>query len=77
VVASFDFALTTSAVSSSIRAGRQVEYGCPRVLSAAHEVLVGCVQVIEGMDLVEAISKVATRNDNPLQPVKMISVRVA
>ena len=33
------------------------------------------VQVIEGMDLVERISKVPTRNDNPTTPIKMISIR--
>jgi len=34
-------------------------------------------QVIEGYDLVEKISKVPTRNDNPVTPIQMISVRVA
>eukprot|EP00814_Leptocylindrus_danicus_P017707 CAMPEP_0116035666 /NCGR_PEP_ID=MMETSP0321-20121206/20546_1 /TAXON_ID=163516 /ORGANISM="Leptocylindrus danicus var. danicus, Strain B650" /LENGTH=176 /DNA_ID=CAMNT_0003512627 /DNA_START=28 /DNA_END=555 /DNA_ORIENTATION=+ len=33
-------------------------------------------KVNKGLDLVERISKVRTRNDNPLEPVKMISVRV-
>jgi hypothetical protein len=35
------------------------------------------LQVTEGYDLVERISKVPTRNDNPTQPIKMISIRVA
>ena len=35
------------------------------------------LQVTENYDLVEKISKVATRNDNPVTPIKMISVRVA
>jgi len=34
-------------------------------------------KVTEGMDLVEKISKVPTRNDNPVQPIQMIKVRVA
>ena len=34
-------------------------------------------KVIEGYDLVEKISKVRTRSDNPVDPIKMISVRVA
>ena len=34
-------------------------------------------KVIEGYDLVERISKVPTRNDNPVTPIKMITVRVA
>eukprot|EP00527_Entomoneis_sp_CCMP2396_P004262 CAMPEP_0198137856 /NCGR_PEP_ID=MMETSP1443-20131203/1307_1 /TAXON_ID=186043 /ORGANISM="Entomoneis sp., Strain CCMP2396" /LENGTH=187 /DNA_ID=CAMNT_0043799419 /DNA_START=266 /DNA_END=829 /DNA_ORIENTATION=+ len=34
-------------------------------------------RIVEGYDLVEKISKVPTRNDNPVQPIKMISVRVA
>mmetsp|Transcript_2752 Transcript_2752/g.3935 ORF Transcript_2752/g.3935 Transcript_2752/m.3935 type:complete len:134 (-) Transcript_2752:800-1201(-) len=33
-------------------------------------------KITEGFDLVVAISKVPTRNDNPSQPIKMISVRV-
>lgn len=35
------------------------------------------IQVTENYDLVEKISKVPTRSDNPIQPIKMISVRVA
>ena len=35
------------------------------------------VQVVEGYDLVKKISEVPTRDDNPVQPIKMISVRVA
>lgn len=34
-------------------------------------------KVVEGLDLVEKISNVPTRNDNPNTPIKMISVRVA
>jgi len=34
-------------------------------------------KVVEGMDLVEKISKVRTRSDNPVEPIKMISIRVA
>jgi hypothetical protein len=34
-------------------------------------------QVTENYELVEKISKVPTRSDNPVQPIKMISVRVA
>lgn len=34
-------------------------------------------KVTEGMDLVAQISKVPTRNDNPVTPIKMISVRCA
>jgi cyclophilin family peptidyl-prolyl cis-trans isomerase len=34
-------------------------------------------KVTEGYDLVEQISKVPTRNDNPTTPIKMISVRVS
>jgi len=33
-------------------------------------------QIIENYDLVQRISEVPTRNDNPVTPVKMISVRV-
>mmetsp|Transcript_4021 Transcript_4021/g.10961 ORF Transcript_4021/g.10961 Transcript_4021/m.10961 type:complete len:186 (-) Transcript_4021:155-712(-) len=33
-------------------------------------------KIIEGYDLVVQISKVPTKNDNPVQPIKMISVRV-
>eukprot|EP00534_Pseudo-nitzschia_fraudulenta_P002406 CAMPEP_0201128118 /NCGR_PEP_ID=MMETSP0850-20130426/32680_1 /ASSEMBLY_ACC=CAM_ASM_000622 /TAXON_ID=183588 /ORGANISM="Pseudo-nitzschia fraudulenta, Strain WWA7" /LENGTH=186 /DNA_ID=CAMNT_0047397191 /DNA_START=105 /DNA_END=665 /DNA_ORIENTATION=- len=33
--------------------------------------------VVENMDLVNKISRVATRDDNPVTPIKMISVRVA
>jgi cyclophilin family peptidyl-prolyl cis-trans isomerase len=32
--------------------------------------------VIENYDLALKISQVPTRNDNPVQPIKMISVRV-
>jgi hypothetical protein len=35
------------------------------------------LQVTEGYDLVERISKVPTKNDNPLKPIKVISVRVS
>lgn len=35
------------------------------------------LQVTEGYDLVERISKVPTRNDNPIEPIKMISIRVS
>jgi len=35
------------------------------------------LQVTEGMDLVKQISEVRTRSDNPVTPIKMISVRVA
>jgi cyclophilin family peptidyl-prolyl cis-trans isomerase len=34
-------------------------------------------KVIENLDLLHEISKVRTRNDNPVVPIKMISVRVA
>jgi cyclophilin family peptidyl-prolyl cis-trans isomerase len=34
-------------------------------------------KVVEGLDLVEKISNVPTRNDNPNTPIKMISVRVS
>ena len=34
-------------------------------------------KVTEGYDLVEKISKVSTRSDNPVDPIKMISVRVS
>lgn len=34
-------------------------------------------KVIDNYDLVVRISQVRTRNDNPVQPIKMISVRVA
>ena len=34
-------------------------------------------KITEGYDLVVAISNVPTRSDNPVQPIKMISVRVA
>ena len=34
-------------------------------------------KVTEGMDLVKKISQVPTRSDNPVQPIKMIKVRVA
>lgn len=34
-------------------------------------------KVTEGMDLVKKISQVPTRSDNPIQPIKMIKVRVA
>lgn len=34
------------------------------------------LQIVEGMDLVKKISEVPTRNDNPSDPIKMISVRV-
>eukprot|EP00542_Grammatophora_oceanica_P010406 CAMPEP_0194033540 /NCGR_PEP_ID=MMETSP0009_2-20130614/6198_1 /TAXON_ID=210454 /ORGANISM="Grammatophora oceanica, Strain CCMP 410" /LENGTH=183 /DNA_ID=CAMNT_0038674253 /DNA_START=57 /DNA_END=608 /DNA_ORIENTATION=- len=34
-------------------------------------------KIVEGYDLVEKISKVPTRSDNPVQPIKMLSVRVA
>ena len=33
-------------------------------------------KVTEGYDLVKSISEVPTRNDNPVTPIKMISVRV-
>jgi len=34
-------------------------------------------KVVKGLDVVEKISRVRTnRDDNPLQPVKMISIRV-
>mmetsp|Transcript_34054 Transcript_34054/g.78535 ORF Transcript_34054/g.78535 Transcript_34054/m.78535 type:complete len:187 (-) Transcript_34054:2842-3402(-) len=34
-------------------------------------------KVTEGFDVVVAITKVPTRSDNPIQPIKMVSVRVA
>jgi len=34
-------------------------------------------KVTENYDLVEKISRVPSRNDNPVQPIKMISVRVS
>eukprot|EP00529_Nitzschia_sp_RCC80_P035643 CAMPEP_0113452756 /NCGR_PEP_ID=MMETSP0014_2-20120614/7008_1 /TAXON_ID=2857 /ORGANISM="Nitzschia sp." /LENGTH=186 /DNA_ID=CAMNT_0000344133 /DNA_START=1130 /DNA_END=1690 /DNA_ORIENTATION=+ /assembly_acc=CAM_ASM_000159 len=34
-------------------------------------------KITEGYDLVEQISKVSTRSDNPVTPIKMISVRVS
>lgn len=34
-------------------------------------------QITEGYDLAEKISKVRTNNDNPITPIKMITVRVA
>ena len=46
-------------------------------VSLTHIILVQSLQVTENYDLVEKISKVATRNDNPVTPIKMISVRVA
>eukprot|EP00416_Gambierdiscus_australes_P043150 CAMPEP_0171094908 /NCGR_PEP_ID=MMETSP0766_2-20121228/42832_1 /TAXON_ID=439317 /ORGANISM="Gambierdiscus australes, Strain CAWD 149" /LENGTH=281 /DNA_ID=CAMNT_0011553653 /DNA_START=64 /DNA_END=909 /DNA_ORIENTATION=+ len=33
-------------------------------------------KITEGMDLVNAISKVRTRNDNPLEPIKMITITI-
>jgi hypothetical protein len=42
-----------------------------------HHKFFSSFKVIEGYDLVEKISKVPTRNDNPVTPIKMISVRVA
>eukprot|EP00548_Thalassiothrix_antarctica_P005533 CAMPEP_0194132544 /NCGR_PEP_ID=MMETSP0152-20130528/2988_1 /TAXON_ID=1049557 /ORGANISM="Thalassiothrix antarctica, Strain L6-D1" /LENGTH=184 /DNA_ID=CAMNT_0038827637 /DNA_START=58 /DNA_END=615 /DNA_ORIENTATION=+ len=33
-------------------------------------------KVVEGIDLVKKISNVSTRNDNPVIPIKMISIRV-
>lgn len=33
-------------------------------------------KIVEGMDIVETISKVRSRQDNPIQPIKMNSVRV-
>ena len=33
-------------------------------------------KVTEGYDLVVKISKVPSRNDNPVEPIKMISIRV-
>lgn len=34
-------------------------------------------KVVENLDLVKKISNVPTRSDNPIQPIKMIKVRVA
>lgn len=34
-------------------------------------------KIVEGYEIVERMSKVPTRNDNPTTPIKMISVRVA
>jgi len=34
-------------------------------------------KVAEGMDLITEISRARTRDDNPIQPIKMISIRVA
>ena len=34
-------------------------------------------KITEGYDLVERMSRVPTRNDNPNTPIKMISIRVA
>jgi len=35
------------------------------------------LQVTEGFDLVEKISKVPTHNDCPKEPIEMLSIRVA
>merc|ERR1712176_83732 len=34
-------------------------------------------QIIEGYDIVEKISKVKTRNDNPVEPIKMNSITIS
>lgn len=34
-------------------------------------------KVVEGYDLVVKISQVRTRNDNPIEPIRMIEIRVA
>jgi hypothetical protein len=48
-----------------------------RIEWPAHSPPIFLLQITESYELVEKMSKVPTRNDNPTTPIKLISVRVA
>lgn len=49
-------------------------YRFDRQSESAHPVF---GKVVKGMDLVEKITHVRSRDDNPMEPIKMMSVRVS